>query len=158
MMLGFKRRFAPMVRDGSKTHTIRAKRKRAPRQGEPCHCYVDPRQKTMALLGRWRCVKVEDIQVNEQLSGLFEIRSAGVALSLDESNAFAWRDGFRDRGPDRAFESMMAFWKATHGRKKRAPRNGRGRRPARLKFFGDVIPWDRRQPVAAPARRARRTS
>ena len=58
MLLGFKRRFAPFVEEGSKTHTIRAKRKIAPKVGETCHCYVDPRQKTMRLLGRWTCVKV----------------------------------------------------------------------------------------------------
>lgn len=34
MLLGFKKRFAPMVEDGSKTHTIRAKRKIRPRVGK----------------------------------------------------------------------------------------------------------------------------
>ena len=33
MLLGFKRRFAPYVEDGSKTHTIRATRKPAAAPG-----------------------------------------------------------------------------------------------------------------------------
>jgi hypothetical protein len=65
MLLGFKRRFAPFVEEGSKTHTIRAKRKIRPKVGEVCHCYVDPRQKSMRLLGRFPCVKVETIDISE---------------------------------------------------------------------------------------------
>lgn len=51
MLLGFKRQFAKYVEEGSKTHTVRGFRKISPKVGDICHCYVDPRQKTMRLLG-----------------------------------------------------------------------------------------------------------
>jgi hypothetical protein len=126
MLLGFKRRFAEFVEEGSKTHTIRAIRKRPPRVGEMCHCYVDPRQKTMRLLGRWRCVKVERIEIDacqEYHWTDVEVTIDGVQLSRDECNSLAWRDGFRGRGRDQAFSEMVDFW------------NGR------LPFVGNVIHW-----------------
>jgi hypothetical protein len=123
MLLGFKRRFAPMVEDGSKTHTIRGERKITPRVGETCHCYVDPRQKTMRLLGRWQCVKVEEIAIEERHGRDTAVWIDGIALSHDERNALAWRDGFRGRGKTGAFEEMMEFWKG------------------RLPFAGHVIHW-----------------
>jgi len=128
MLLGFKRRFAPFVLDGSKTHTIRATRKIAPKVGEMCHCYVDPRQKTMKLLGRWPCVKVEEIEI-EILPPVFlalagpVVRINGDALSADECEALAFRDGFRDYRFNSHFEEMLKFWKG------------------RLPFKGQIIHW-----------------
>ena len=119
MLLGFKRRFAPYVEEGSKTHTIRAIRKIPPRVGQTCHCYVDPRQKTMRLLGRWPCVKVEDIAVTIECRVWID----GNWLAKDECNALAWRDGFRSRGQDQAFAEMMEFW------------------AGRLPFRGQIIHW-----------------
>jgi hypothetical protein len=57
MLLGVKRRFAEFVEDGSTRRTIRGYRKMPPKIGEVCHCYVDPRPKTMRLLGRWLCAR-----------------------------------------------------------------------------------------------------
>jgi hypothetical protein len=129
MLLGFKRRFAPYVEDGSKTHTIRAKRTNRPKVGETCHCYVDPRQKTMRLLGRWECVKVESILIYECGDKTLSVFINGEQLGTDEKNALAWRDGFRGNGNRGAFEEMAAFWKAEH--------------PEVLTdaFRGDVIHW-----------------
>lgn len=124
MLLGFKRRFAPFVEDGSKTHTIRATRKRPPRVGEMCHCYVDPRQKTMRLLGRWPCVSVQQFSIDRR--GL--IRIDGIPLTADEANALAYRDGFRSRGLTGAYAEMMDYW------------------VDRLPFKGTVIHWDHRRP------------
>ena len=125
MLLGFKRRFAPFVEEGSKTHTIRGIRKNPPRAGEMCHCYVDPRQKTMRLLGRWPCVKVEEIRIEERREPhhLFVVWIDGEMLSGDEKNALAWRDGFRGRGQAEAFAEMMEFW------------------AGRLPFRGNIIHW-----------------
>lgn len=121
MLIGFKRRFAPFVEDGSKTHTIRAIRRIAPKVGEMCHCYVDPRQKTMRLLGRWPCVKVEDILIYERAEGTFGVFVDNVELTPDEKDALAWRDGFRSYNPNYmgAFVEMMRFWSATHGEGRR---------------------------------------
>ena len=127
MMLGFKRRFAPYVEDGTKTHTIRgARRSGPPKVGELLHCYVDPRQKTMRLLGRFRCVRVQTIAVEAAV--LFEgtelqIRIDGVQLSWDEKNLLAWRDGFRDEDGDPSLDSMMDFWSG------------------QLPFVGHLIHW-----------------
>jgi hypothetical protein len=126
MLLGFKRRFAPYVEEGSKTHTIRATRKIPPRVGQMCHCYVDPRQKTMRLLGRWPCVKVEEIEIDapqEYHWTEVEVTIDGVRLDMDECNTLAWRDGFRTRGREQAFAEMMDFW------------------AGRLPFRGHVIHW-----------------
>ena len=41
MLLGFQKRFEPMVLDGSKTHTIRADSKASRKAGMRCDCYGD---------------------------------------------------------------------------------------------------------------------
>lgn len=113
MLLGFKRQFAPYVEDGSKTHTVRSFRKLAPKVGDICHCYVDPRQKTMRLLGRWPCVRVEPITLDFEKHGIgyrLRITIADQILSFDEATAFAHRDGFR--GSD-SLDKMALFWMAT---------------------------------------------
>src|SRR6201992_1971719 len=110
MLLGFKRRFAPMILDGSKRHTIRGKGRNW-RPGIICDCYVDPRQKTMRLLGRWPCVRVEKIQISDSF-----LLVDGRELSTDEKELLAWHDGFRRSGADSiqtyrsCFDEMMAFW------------------------------------------------
>ncbi len=117
MLLGFKRRFAPFVEDGSKTHTIRAIRKNPPRVGEMCHCYVDPRQKTMRLLGRWPCVCVEEIEIRfvpKKMAYGLQIAIDGQVLSQSEADALAWRDGFRNVEPRSSLEQMAAFWQRAH--------------------------------------------
>jgi hypothetical protein len=131
MLLGFKRQFAPFVEEGSKTHTVRAIRKVRPRVGETCYCYVDIRQKTMRLLGRWPCVLVDDIRIVGGYGGIAQISIAGVDLSADEMRAFAWRDGFRQT--DDPLARMSEFWQKTHGL---APGDV---------FSGNVIHW---RPVA----------
>lgn len=134
MMLGFKRRFKPMVLDHSKFHTIRAKGARRWRVGVICDCYCDARQKTMHLLGRFPCVKVEEITITLREDRWIEIRIAGVMLTPDEASAFAWRDGFRPRGssernPKDSLGLMMEFWIYEH-------------RVDEKPFVGDLIFWD----------------
>ena len=64
MTLGFKDPFVPFVRNGSKTHTIRAYGHRRPfRVGDTCHCYAKVRTKKQELIGAWPCVKVEHIEI-----------------------------------------------------------------------------------------------
>ncbi len=142
MLLGFKARFVPMILDGSKRHTIRAKRKIAPRVGETCHLYTGlrqrgpiiqklasgqvVRQKMTRLLGRWPCVKVQEIEIIERadLQALYKGSSLawvwidGIGLSEDEREALAVSDGFT------SFAEMMEFWEG------------------RLPFVGDIIHWN----------------
>lgn len=116
MLLGFKRRFAPFVEEGSKTHTIRAIGKRRPfKPGDICDCYVDPRQKTMRLLGRFECVRVEDITITEYFNPMIPLAISinGHLLSTDETESLLWRDGFRDKGGEKyeAIHHAAEFWK-----------------------------------------------
>jgi hypothetical protein len=126
MLLGFKRQFAPFVLDGSKTHTIRGIRKdeRLPLVGETCHCYVDPRQKTMKLLGRWPLVKWDSIMIFKD--GLrYRVFVNEAELSFTEKNRLAFQDGFRSHGEEFAFAEMTLFWQG------------------RLPFEGHIIHWSR---------------
>ena len=131
MLLGFKRQFAPFVEEGSKTHTIRAKRKIPPRVGETCHCYVDSRQKTMRLLGRFKCVRVEEITITEFFNPMIPLAISinGSLLSTDETEAFLWRDGFRDKGGEtyEAIHHAAEVWK--------------DRLAGGKAFYGDLIHW-----------------
>lgn len=113
MLLGFKRQFAPFVEDHSKTHTIRAIRKIAPRVGETCHCYTGLRQKGARLLGRWPCVRVEVISIVGGYGGIAQIIIAGESLDVDDMRRMAWIDGFRAEGDSLA--QMSAFWEREHG-------------------------------------------
>jgi len=147
MQIGFRPQFSDYVEEGSKTHSIRAERKRKPRVGEACHCFTGLRTKKCRLLGRWRCVKVEDILIYERGDGTFAIVIDGVDLSIREKESLAWRDGFRNNGKRGAFKAMMVYWVATHGKKKdRWDRKIPGGVP--LDFSGNVIHWDFHQPVA----------
>lgn len=152
MLLGFQTRFVPMILAHTKRHTIRAKRKIAPRVGEICHCYTGlrqrgpiiqkfasgqvVRQKMTRLLGRWPCVNVQEIQIKGSfhayagfIGGVLIERQV---LSQDECEALARSDGFE------TFTEMMEFWRG------------------RLPFRGDIIHWDPTKPAAAPTRSSAR--
>ena len=109
-LYGFKKRFVPFILEGSKTHTIRALRAHPTKVGDICHCYTGLRQKGATLLGRWPCVKVETFLMQLSPDGRHQVFVDGVQLSPDECNALAYRDGFRERGQDSAFELMLEFW------------------------------------------------
>ena len=136
MLLGFKRRFAPMVESGSKTHTIRRKKRYPPKPGDTCHCYVDPRQKTMRLLGRFPCIAVQDIRIDRSPTwGLVEmpltVTIDGETLSPDEADALFFRDGFRldtAEGPYQHVKQAARFWAENE-----------------FPFFGDIVHWEYRK-------------
>ncbi len=143
MMLGFKSRFEPMILDGSKRHTIRAKRDNPPKVGEICHCYVNPRSRAMRLLGRWPCVKVEDLLMlmrtgPSKMIVSIEVKVEGVTLDTAERNALAYADGFREYGPRRAFEAFVHYWGALDSK--------------RSEFSGDIIHWDYDHPATGKPR------
>lgn len=140
-----------MVEDGSKTHSIRAKRKpnklghpqRSPHVGEIANCYVNPRRKTMRLLGRWPITRVEDIRIRARYE-------SGVPVSLivwvndemldePETNQLCWRDGFRNSTASNSWREFSYFWRSTHGHY--------SKEPAIIEFRGDLIHWDFGSPV-----------
>jgi hypothetical protein len=150
MLLGFKDRFHPMIIDGSKTHTIRSKRTLRPKPGEGCHCYGKVRQKGMHLLGRWPCVRVEEIRIEmvslaELIGGEecpLQIWIEGEELAASEVEALLWRDGFRDH-PDPSVhfgpvKLAAAFWYD---------------QLAKGAFVGDIIHWDFRKPITVTIKR-----
>jgi hypothetical protein len=120
-LYNFKKRFAPFVLDGTKRHTIRAKRKHPDKPGNIVHLYTGLRTRRAKLLGRSICIKVEEIRI----SAAQQVFIDGVELNLDEKNALAFCDGFRSRGIEHAFEEMMGFWEG------------------RLPFTGDIIHWSK---------------
>lgn len=142
MLLGFKRMFSAYVEEGSKTHTIRTRRAIPPRVGEMCHCYVDPRQKTMRLLGRFPCVRVQSIRI-ERCNQFRPLRIwiDDGELDCDEVEAFLWRDGFRKaflwrdgfREPVPGLSQVSTEYPATD----RAAHFWRHRLP----FEGQIIHW-----------------
>jgi hypothetical protein len=121
-LYNFKERFAGPILDGSKTHTIRPKRKNADRPGKTCHLFTGLRTRNAALLLRAPCIRVQEILITQDRCVVLD----GAELDEDEKNSFAFRDGFRAFGVDRAFEEMMRFWESIH----------------RLPFEGHVVHWD----------------
>ena len=109
MLFSFKHRFVPLLLDGSKTHTIRALRKdgKVAKVGETAHCFMNARQKSMTLLGRWTVARVEEFEVYTRGDGTLAPMVDGEVLSLDEKNALAYRDGFRSEDP---FLEMTRYW------------------------------------------------
>jgi hypothetical protein len=142
MMLGFKSQFAAFVEEGSKTHTIRAKSKREWKPGMRCDCYVNARQKSMRLLGRFECTAVDDIWLvltrdvgRRRLSIIIN----GVCLDPDEAEQFAWRDGFRPANTSvPPLQLMAAFWALVHSR---AIFKGKNPNWRKATFHGDLIHW-----------------
>lgn len=137
MILGFKKQFHAFVKEGSKTHTIRARgRRRSFRPGDSCDCFGNPRQKSMFLLGRFPCVKVQKIRIaaTGDPSIPLKVSIDGDILSPDEANMLFHRDGFREpsrhlpANPLSKYPSMcqaFEFWKDRLA----AP------------FIGDLIHW-----------------
>ena len=138
MLLGFKRQFAPFIEDGSKTHTIRAIRKIMPKAGECCHCYVDPRQKTMRLLGRWPCIRVQSIRIDFGENHPLRVWIDGVELDAPEVEALLRRDGFRSSKESAISATLEArdFWKV---------------RLIPGPWDGHLIHWDFNEPLAQGA-------
>lgn len=120
-LYNFQPRFVPFVKDGSKRHTIRAKRVHPDKPGNTLHLYIGLRTRGVELIGRSTCLHVEDIVISEALQVFVD----GVELSASEKNALAFCDGFRSRGVEHAFEEMMEFWEG------------------RLPFVGDIIHWSK---------------
>jgi hypothetical protein len=63
-LYNFQKRFIPMILNGKKRHTIRAKRKRPTKPGEVLHLYTGLRQKGAQLLMRVPCTRVEEIVID----------------------------------------------------------------------------------------------
>lgn len=116
-LYNFQPRFVPKIRSGEKTHTIRAIRINPDKPGNTLHLYIGLRTRSVELLMRVPCTKVETISIDEDQ----QVQIGGEYLALDEREALARRDGFDN------FAEMMRFW------------NGR------LPFYGHIIHWKSKQ-------------
>ena len=157
MLLNFKPCFVPFIQAGTKRHTIRAARAIPPKVGEICHCYTGLRRKGAKLLGRWPCVKVEDILIYTRGDGSFGVVVAGQGLDLHEKNGLAFADGFREVLGPPPFVQMMRYWISTHGDGSEIQvqdgeplivGNSKG-----IDFQGQIIHWDFDNPALEPARK-----
>jgi len=123
-LYNFMPRFVPKIRSGEKLHTIRAKRAHPDKPGNTLHLYVGLRTRSVELIMRVFCVKVEDIVIDsapenflDDNTPMFRIAIDGIELAQSECESLARYDGFE------SFAEMMEFW------------------DGRLPFHGDIIHW-----------------
>ena len=151
----FKERFVPMVKDGSKTQTIRSFRKAPFRVGTPAHLFYGMRTKFCTKLidpspaiKTLDCVLItaaEDLVIiwrdfltpAECKAILSKTLTAGlqgydwsIIHDKKEKDLFAWQDGFRHADNEflttGCFDIMIKWWKQTH----------------ELPFVGNLIRWE----------------
>ncbi len=150
----FKERFVQFVLDGSKSNTIRSRRKHPAKPGDILYLYTGLRTKHCRKLREEECLFVQTILINHRgnvflhHSRIDDKEAADLLtrpenypcpmfkdsswkeLSIPEKNRLAWLDGFRPIGstldhPFGAFSMMLRFWEDTHA----------------LPFIGDLIHW-----------------
>ncbi len=143
MLLGFKRQFAPMIRDGSKRHTLRGETRLVRRVGDLCHNYTGLRTKQCELLGRWPCTRIARAEIMIESLG-FVVAIDETRLRWDELVMFAHADGFRfvaERRRDGSERiegdvlAMKSFWMKENGLSKTNP------------WRGQLIVWNFNTPV-----------
>lgn len=105
----FQKRFAPAIKAGEKTHTIRRNGKRRhARPGEALQLYTGMRTAHCAKIiddPVCRDVKAIEIHVGFQRIGVIRVGQ----MKVDDIDAFAIADGFKDAA------DMHAFWLDFHG-------------------------------------------
>jgi hypothetical protein len=122
----FQERFVPFVKDGSKNHTIRARRRNFAKPGDTLYLYYGMRTKNCMKLREEICTDVRTIMIfkmktlkasssiilfDERLyddeiiynkKGVYDRTKAPhiyrTLLSTQDAELLAWRDGFRPEG------------------------------------------------------------
>ena len=150
----FKERFVPFLLDGSKPHTIRARRRYPAKKDDVLYLYSGLRTKFARKLREERCTEVRTIIItafgtvflhkgritDDEYNSLLADPSHYTiplfdcpwkVLTMEEKEILAWKDGFRPSNtskhtPNGAFSLMLHFWKQTHA----------------LPFIGDIIYWE----------------
>lgn len=136
-LYNFDPRFVPKILAGEKTHTIRAHRAHPDKPGNTLHLYCGLRHKSVQLLMRVSCVKIEEIAISLAPENLPFDDGARVFVTIDgtvlhrsECETLARRDGFD------SFDEMLKFW------------------DGRLPFEGQIIHWRVIKVEKAKARKA----
>lgn len=119
-LYNFEPRFYAGIKTGVIRHTIRRRRANPDKPGNILHLYLGLRTRSVELIMRAPCVKVEEIKIRRRPPGIV---IEGEALSPDECEIFAQHDGFS------SFAEMMEYWRG------------------RLPFEGDLIHWNSDHPI-----------
>lgn len=105
----FNRRFAAQIADGSKTHTIRADRRRHARPGERLQLFTGMRSTNcVKIIPDPLCLKVEPIRLEMDQEGKISVVEID-GLPVEDVHDFALRDGFE------SLADMSGFWVMSHG-------------------------------------------
>lgn len=121
--LNFKKQFAPMVINGSKTHTIRAYRKdgRNPKEGDMLYLYTGMRTKGCKKLKEVVCTEIKMVDIEENGNVIVD----GFELTHSMCVHLAQKDGFVDTVDRRCDQLFIDFFRQVHG----------------LPFRGVLISW-----------------
>lgn len=139
ILLGFKLQFKPMVKDGSKRHSLRGLRKIPRVAGGICHNYTGLRTRHCELLGRWPCTRIERVEVFIDKERGFSVAIEERILRWDELIGFAYADGFRFGGRGSKGQgdvlAMKHFWIVENNLDQARP------------WRGELIHWNFNKPV-----------
>lgn len=146
----FQQRFVPFVLDGSKSQTVRTRRRHPAKAGSKLFLYYGLRTKWAKKLREETCSQACSIALvpgtgiilfdrllttEEMIMAISNPTSPFLPLhrilSTKERDEFAWKDGFRPDGTslkdcEGSYELMLRFWQQTH----------------ELPWAGDVILWE----------------
>lgn len=111
-VLNFKPQFVQPIKEGRKTHTIRAPRKRPVFVGDTLYLYTGLRRKGAELIRTVECVGVEEIEIVPGADLKTDLDPPlplwifidGHMLAPDEAARFARSDGFAD------LAAFSAYW------------------------------------------------
>lgn len=105
----FKKRFAPLIANGSKRQTVRAGRRRHAAAGERVQLYVGMRTKhCVKIIPDPVVVAVAPMRIYVGRRTVTSISVNGQLLNAIEREAFAMSDGFE------SIADMHAFWTSEH--------------------------------------------
>lgn len=112
--INFMKKFADAVQNGDKCQTIRKARKNPIKPGDTLYLYTGQRTSNARKLKETKCTDVKDIEVHDHY-----VMIESQTLAPVDANAFAVKDGFKDR------HEMIAFFEHQY----------------RLPFYGKLIEW-----------------
>lgn len=101
----FKKQFVPMIISGEKPHTIRARRKRPTKVGDPLMLYTGLRTKNAFMFAFSVCEKIEPVIIYPTIR---EIMVNGNLLSASKTLSLAKADGFE------TVSDFFEFFKKTY--------------------------------------------
>jgi hypothetical protein len=133
--LNFKKQFVPKILDGTKTFTIRGKRKNPIKPGDTLKLYTGMRTSQCELIGTAICAEVTPVKITIEKPYLFTslegkpAKWIPFAVNQPAIKSFYGADGFE------SYQQQADFFAAQYG----------------LPFIGDLIAWKQLTPAATEA-------